>query len=422
MRILHTSDWHLGRELYGQPRNHEFDSFLQWLLTTIQEQKVEALLIAGDIFHTTTPTTLAQAQYFKFLAQLTNTPCKQVVITAGNHDSPTFLDSPKEVLRFLNVHVVGTPKELSDLIIPLRNSSEEVEALICAVPYLRESDLNIDYSITDPSERRTHLAECLKDFYKRTVDLALNLKNTQFPKSALIGMGHLAVNGGKTLEEDGVRDTYIGGLNLLGTDLFPPELDYVALGHLHVPQVVQKKEQIRYSGSPIAMGFGEVGQKKSLCLIETHPSQPLSIQLLPVPVFQTLKRISGTTLQVQDELDKIKIEAHQGNYSGSGIWCEVHLKTNEFLPHFEAQIRSDLKGLPIALLKCIQTHEEIQKLSLQAPMEQLNELTPKEIFSRLISEHRSKNKDSISEEKESQLHQAFQTLLAQVQNPGETRL
>ncbi|MDD2999240.1 MAG: exonuclease subunit SbcD, partial [Candidatus Riflebacteria bacterium] len=107
MKILHTSDWHIGRVLHARKRYDEFEAFFKWLFETIEAQKVDALLIAGDVFDTSMPTNRAQQLYYRFLCRVAGSCCRHVVVVGGNHDSSSFLDAPKELLKGLNVHVVG---------------------------------------------------------------------------------------------------------------------------------------------------------------------------------------------------------------------------------------------------------------------------------------------------------------------------
>ncbi len=139
MRILHTSDWHLGRSLYTRKRYDEFTAFLDWLAAVVEEQGIDALLVAGDIFDTTTPSNRAQELYYNFLCKVSRSCCRNIVITAGNHDSPSFLDAPKDLLRALNVYVVGTMTErVEDEVIVLKDKNDDPVAIVCAVPYLRD--------------------------------------------------------------------------------------------------------------------------------------------------------------------------------------------------------------------------------------------------------------------------------------------
>src|SRR5690554_6577637 len=109
MKLLHTSDWHIGRALYGRKRYEELEAFLDWLADTLTAREVDVLLVAGDVFDTTTPSNRAQELYYRFLCRVAASSCRHVVLVSGNHDSPSFLDAPRELLRALNVHVTGSP-------------------------------------------------------------------------------------------------------------------------------------------------------------------------------------------------------------------------------------------------------------------------------------------------------------------------
>ena len=114
IKILHTSDWHLGRTLYSKKRYEEFETFLHWVQRTVQQNNIDVLLIAGDIFDNGTPSNKAQELYYQFLSSMAVSNCRQVVITAGNHDSPSFLSAPKELLKFLDIHVISRADEIKD--------------------------------------------------------------------------------------------------------------------------------------------------------------------------------------------------------------------------------------------------------------------------------------------------------------------
>jgi exonuclease SbcD len=110
MKILHTSDWHIGRTLYGRKRYEEFEAFLTWLAETIQQNEIYALLVAGDVFDTSAPSNRAQELYYRFLCRVAASSCRHIVVVAGNHDSPSFLNAPNELLKALDVHVVGSSR------------------------------------------------------------------------------------------------------------------------------------------------------------------------------------------------------------------------------------------------------------------------------------------------------------------------
>jgi exonuclease SbcD len=165
MRILHTSDWHLGRSLYGRKRYEEFSSFLDWLAQTIEDEKVDALLIAGDVFDTSTPSNRAQELYYRFLCRVATSCCRHVVVVAGNHDSPSFLNAPKELLRALNVYVVGSMTEALEDEVFVLHADDKPEAIVCAVPYLRDKDIRTVEPGETIDDKNAKLVEGLKNHY-----------------------------------------------------------------------------------------------------------------------------------------------------------------------------------------------------------------------------------------------------------------
>ena len=321
MRILHTSDWHLGRTLYGRQRYDEFAAFLDWLATLIEQEGVTVLLVAGDVFDTSTPTHRAQELYYRFLCRVAISPCRHVVVVAGNHDSPTFLEAPKELLRALDVHVIGSAAEdPADEVLVLRDPAGTPELIVCAVPYLRDRDIRRVEAGEDSADKEIRLIQGIRDHYASVTALAEARRAELGAEIPLVAMGHLFTAGGKTLEGDGVRELYVGSLAHVSPGIFPASLDYLALGHLHVPQRVGGAETRRYSGSPLPMGFGEARQEKSLCLVEWEKGNGgrpgCRVRLIPIPVFQPLERIQGDWDRLAERLKELVA-------AKSPTWIEV---------------------------------------------------------------------------------------------------
>ena len=295
LTLLHTSDWHLGRRLYGKPRYDEFKQFLDWQLQTLREQKVDVLLIAGDIFDTTAPSNQAQNLYYDFLSQVCHTDCRHVIIVAGNHDSASFLEAPKQLLKSFNIHIIGSMTDTpTDEVITLSDKSGQAELIVMAVPYLRDRDVRTVGHGERLDDKERKLAQGIKAHYAQIADIAIaqqaQLKAKYKRTIPIVATGHLFTVGGQTMEGDGVRDLYVGSLGSIGAEIFHPHIDYVALGHLHIPQVVGGQPHIRYAGSPIAMGFGESRQQKQVHLLRfdanpdllSQPLQTLTIQKKPL--------------------------------------------------------------------------------------------------------------------------------------------
>lgn len=295
LTLLHTSDWHLGRRLYGKPRYDEFKQFLDWQLQTLREQKVDVLLIAGDIFDTTAPSNQAQNLYYDFLSQVCHTDCRHVIIVAGNHDSASFLEAPKQLLKAFNIHIIGSMTDTpTDEVITLSDKVGQPELIVMAVPYLRDRDVRTVGHGEHLDDKERKLAQGIKAHYAQIADIAIarqaQLKAKYKRTIPIVATGHLFTVGGQTMEGDGVRDLYVGSLGSIGAEIFHPHIDYVALGHLHIPQVVGGQPHIRYAGSPIAMGFGESRQQKQVHLLRfdanpdllSQPLQTLTIQKKPL--------------------------------------------------------------------------------------------------------------------------------------------
>lgn len=322
MKILHTSDWHIGRSLYGRKRYDEFEAFLKWLADLIQSERIDVLLVAGDVFDTSTPSNRAQELYYRFLCRVAGSCCRHVVVIAGNHDSPSFLNAPKELLRFLNVHVVGSvTASLKDEVFVLEGESGSPELIVCAVPYLRDRDIRTAEAGESIDDKDRKLIEGMRAHYRDVCAIAEQQQETLEKHVPIVAMGHLFAAGGQTIKDDGVRELYIGSLAHVGQDIFPKCIDYLALGHLHVPQQVGGSEKMRYSGSPIPMGFGEAGREKKVLILEFIEKDPL-IREISVPCFQPLERIAGDRDKIVARIEELKV-------ASSNAWLEIEYIGNE---------------------------------------------------------------------------------------------
>ncbi len=377
MRILHTSDWHLGRSLYDKKRYEEFEAFLTWLVQTIKQEKIDILLIAGDVFDTATPSNRSQNLYYQFLGQVARTSCRHIVVIAGNHDSPSFLDAPKELLLALNVHIVGSiSQSLEDEVI-LLSTDNQVEAIICAIPYLRDKDIRTAEAGENIDDKNAKLIEGITKHYSEVCQIAeekrVELNKDNIP---IIAMGHLFTAGGETQKDDGVRDLYIGSLTHFPVDKFPAVIDYLALGHLHIPQLVNKKEHIRYSGSPLAMGFGEAQQEKKIIIVEFINTKP-TIQELTVPTFQRLISVSGTIDEIQAKIEELKKE-------NSNAWLEIEYNGKEIIPNLREIITEAVSDTLLEVRK-VENKQITKRLAMaNAENETLSDLTVEEVFRRLL--------------------------------------
>ena len=330
IRILHTSDWHIGRRLKERDRSEEFRKFFAWLSGVIREEKIDVLLVAGDVFDNTTPSVQAQDVYYSFLAEIAESSCRHTVIISGNHDSPAFLDAPSSLLNLSHIHVIGTARDNpADEVITLTDSDGKAELIVCAVPYLRDRDVRTLTSSDNPADSERALLAGIRAHYSGVFERARELQgDSDVP---VVAMGHMFIQGGRTVHDDGVRALYVGTALQVGADVFPEWLTYTALGHLHSPQRAGR-EDVRYSGSPIPMGFGEAGQEKGVYVVEVEGRSLAGVREVRVPVFQRLAKASGTMQDIWDKINALGREnvsvlvdvAHTGSDSAVGLQERVN--------------------------------------------------------------------------------------------------
>ncbi|MCF6257985.1 MAG: exonuclease SbcCD subunit D C-terminal domain-containing protein [Gammaproteobacteria bacterium] len=385
MKILHTSDWHIGRMLYGRKRYEEFEAFLDWMAETIDHEQVDVLLVAGDIFDTSTPSNRAQALYYRFLCRVAASSCRHVVVIAGNHDSPTFLNAPRELLRVLDVHVVGAVTEQrGDEVLVLGNEENSPELIVCAVPYLRDRDIRVAEAGESIEDKERKLIEGIRNHYAEVVALAEQQRETLGVKIPIVAMGHLFTAGGQTTDGDGVRELYVGSLAHVTAGIFPDAIDYLALGHLHVPQKVGGSELMRYSGSPLPMGFGEAKQEKSVCLLEfvnvsaTAASTVASVRLVSVPVFQKLERVKGSW-------DEISARILALFATGSTAWLEVVYEGEEVMSDLQECVNTAVADTEMEILR-VKNKRIIDRVLNQTNNEEtLDDLNVNDVFERCLA-------------------------------------
>lgn len=387
MKILHTSDWHLGKILYSKKERHEEHSaFLEWLLKTIEENNIDLILIAGDIFDTTSPNSTSQKMYYDFLIKVRNAGCKNVIVVGGNHDSPSFLNAPKYILSVLNISVIGNATEkIEDEIIIVKDNEELPLIIVCAVPFLRERDISRFAEGEKYSNLSRRINENIKKHYEEIAVLAETKRNEIGKNIPIVAIGHLSVAGGKRKEDDGVRETYIGNIEEVSSNIFPDIFEYVALGHYHIPSVI--KEHIRYCGSPIPLGFGEVGQTKCVYVINLNNKK--SIETIEIPVFQKLESIVGDKDFITNQL----IELKKADIS---TWVQIIYDGNEIFPNLRLWAEEQVADSKIEILK-LQNRKYLTEVLTQYDTKgSLEELNEYDVFDKLLD----KNNISIAQKDE----------------------
>lgn len=404
MKVLHTSDWHLGKTLYDKKRYDEFDSFLSWLTGFIIKEKIDTLLISGDVFDTTAPSNRAQTLYYDFLKKMTTTPCRHIIIIGGNHDSPSFLEAPKKILRILDIHVVASISDhLAEEIIPLTNEQGETKAIVCAVPFLRDRDIRSAEPGESPDDKARKLISNIAQHYREVAAMAHQQR--QDKSIPVIGMGHLFTQKGKTTEGDGVRELYVGtAAHVDGQDI-SQGFDYMALGHLHVAQKVDGTEHVRYCGSPIPIGFGEARQEKKVIVASFEGSKPI-ITEHHIPCFQKLHKISGTLGRVSAEIKALAND-------GSDAWLEVEITEAVPAALITAKLDEMLRDSKMEILRIKNKKVIDRALQQNHNEEKLETMNDRDVFIRCLEAN------EIPEENRNQLLETYKEAIFGMQNQEE---
>ncbi|MDO5538256.1 MAG: exonuclease subunit SbcD, partial [Desulfovibrionaceae bacterium] len=308
MKVLHTSDLHFGSTLNDLSRLEEHERFLDWLEGKIEEWDIDVLLLSGDIYDSSNPSSAARRLFFRLLHNLRQgARPRRVIVIGGNHDSPAVLNAPAPYLRLDGITVIGRASgDPAREVVPVTDRDGAVRLIVCAVPYLRESDLPRSAFGDDPTGAGRELAAGVLAHYAAVREAALEVERTLPAPVPLAAMGHLFARGvsvdAKDLDGEGPMVGSLGGVDagpLAGA------FDYTALGHIHAPQRVAGSEFARYSGSPLVMDFGERRHEKQVLLVtfeddaaaEPSPASGwrgrVSVEAVPVPAFRRLVRVTG---------------------------------------------------------------------------------------------------------------------------------
>ena len=398
LRIFHTADWHLGHHLHGVSRHLEHQQFLNWLLDELHNKQADALIVAGDIFDSANPSSAAQSQLYDFLVKAkSRLPNLNIVLIGGNHDSASRLDAPLPILNALGVTVVGgLPRdEQGDidwdrLLVPLTNTAGEIKAWCGAMPFLRNADLPAtardDGSAVSATERpdeqnRDPLVSGMKTLY---AELFARLQQKAGNAESLILTGHCyMVNG--AVSELSERKILGGNQHALPVELFPDEIAYVALGHLHLAQRVGSNEHIRYSGSPIPLSFDEAGYLHQVVQVDIRAGRPVETVAVKIPRSVELLRIpNGKDFAVLPDvighlenlsLDELPIEQRP--------LLELRIRLEKPEPGLRQQIEAVIAKLPLRLLKISTAYSGSEKSLADLKIEErLEELQPLDVFQR----------------------------------------
>jgi exonuclease SbcD len=388
MRLLHTSDWHLGQTLHNFERSYEHQCFLDWLLETVATEQADALLIAGDVFDTANPSAAAQKQLYRFLQQArARAPSLDIVVIAGNHDSPGRLEAPGPLLEAHGTSVIGHVHRNADgeidlerLVVPLRGADGEIHAWCLAIPFLRPGDVPRAAPAADGTAAPDPYLEGIALLYRQAFALAEAKRSAG---QAIVAMGHChMVDGQASLDSE--RRIVIGGTEALPGTLFDSAIAYAALGHLHLAQRVGQHEHRRYCGSPLPLSFAEVGYQHQVLRIDLEGGAVREVAPLMVPRAVELLRVPPKpepleyTLAALAALELPALPPHRQPF------LEVRVLLDAPEPGLRARVEAAIAGKPVRLAKIEPTRKNAAAGDDTAmTLDQLAQMQPDDIFRRL---------------------------------------
>ena len=402
MRIIHSSDWHIGQNFMNKSRESEHRAFLNFLLTNLINLGVDALVVAGDIFDTGTPPSYARNLYFDFLKEAKEKWGGQIVIVGGNHDSVATLSESEALLQLANTIVVGGAKDdPTEEVFVLNKLSGEPGAVICAVPFLRDRDVRKSQAGEDATAKSEALRQGISKHYSDVYEVAREKDKELGGNLPLIATAHLTTQGG-TLTE-GVRELYIGTLQGYASEDFPADFDYIALGHLHKKQIMGQRDHIRYCGSPIPLSFIEAEYERTVNLVDFAADKSITVEEIVVPVTQELQTLRGNIMKITESLQNLLMES-----GDKSVWLEIEVEVDESQGAVSKEFNAIVEGSNIEILRIKRRQKNKKNQPSQLKAVQLHEMTVEEVFQKRLSEA------ELDSEKSDQLAMAFKELHAEL--------
>ncbi|WP_448552880.1 exonuclease subunit SbcD [Thalassotalea montiporae] len=406
MKILHTSDWHLGQHFYGKSRANEHLQFLNWLLEQVTEHSVDAIILAGDIFDTSAPPSYARELYFNFIDKLNTLGC-QLIALAGNHDSVAMLNESKQLLAALNTQVITTASADSDQqLVTIKNASGKALGVVCAIPFLRPRDLVTSQAGQSATDKQLQLQVAITEHYQTLYESA---NAYQLP---VIMTGHLTTVGSKT--SDSVREIYIGTLEAFPANAFP-KADYIALGHIHRPQKVAGNNTIRYSGSPIPLSFDEASHDKTVNLVSVNDQSTVVVEALTIPRFQPMAMLKTSVDELATSIEQLAQEYSEQITTDLPLWLDIEISAQGYLADLSGRVQELVKDLPIEVLLIRRSKQERQQILAEQRTVTLEELSVSDVFTaRLAQEEWQTDEQEKQKERLTELFkQVHQQVLAE---------
>lgn len=385
MKLLHTADWHIGQLFFEYDRTWEHEQFLDWLVSTLQTEAIDVLLISGDVFDLSNPSAANVKLFYSFLNRATRAvPHLQIIVTAGNHDSAPRLESPNPLLEFSNINIIGCIERSADgavnfekLTLPIKGRDGAVKAWCLAVPYLRMGDYPVIAESTNP------YADGVARFYEEAYGYVAGIRA---PGQAVLALGHLYTQQAETGDMDRVERPIMGGVECVPASAFHPDIGYVALGHIHRAQRIGGHEHIRYSGSPLPMSFSETHYRHQVVVFELQGEQVSNIRTLDVPVRVPLLRVPLTPSRLPQVIAALGELPDAQTVGEPFPYLEVRVLADGPEPTLRHRVNEALAGKAVRLAK-IDLHMAgttgAGEEGGPAVPDELTDLRPVDVFSRV---------------------------------------
>ncbi|MEQ6916810.1 exonuclease SbcCD subunit D [Halomonas aquatica] len=383
LTLIHTADWHLGQSFHGQERHAEHRAFLAWLLDILVERQADALLVAGDLFDVVNPSLQAQTLLYDFIVSAhERLPSLDIVLIAGNHDSGNRIELPAPLMRRLRTHALGRVRWLDDgeldaerLLVPLTDQDGETRAWCLALPFLRPAEVTGNAIAIEDDEEANDYVTGISRVHEQLVAAA---RRRREPGQALVAMSHAHLHGA-AVSEASERPIVIGGEESISAALFPPEIAYVALGHLHRAQQVGEA-RIRYSGSPLPLDFSEVDYAHQVVEVAIDGETLANTEAIPVPRPVAMQRTGPAPL---DEV-LARLEALDDDPAlprERWPWLEVRVELDAPVPDLRARVEAALAGKALRLLRLERRLPRVEDEEAAARVD-LETLGPRKLFER----------------------------------------
>lgn len=373
MRILHTGDWHLGKNLEGCSRLKEQEAFLNDFVNIVEEQNIDLVIIAGDIYDNSNPPAQAEKLFYDTLKKLSKNGERATLVISGNHDNPERLVAAGPLAMEHGIIMVGTPKTV---VMPGKYGNHEIvrsgegyielkvgqeTAVILTVPYPSEKRLNeVLYNEMQEAEEKAAT-------YGERIKALFDSLKTQYREDTInLVVSHLFAMDSE--ESGSERSIQLGGSYIVSGDCFPEEAQYIALGHVHKPQIVPgTNRRARYSGSPLQYNKREINFKKQCLVVEVTVGTPAQVEELELPVYKPIEIWKCES--IESAIERCEAEKERDCY----VYLEI--ETDRYIREDEIKMMKSNKADILEILPKIKGQaEEEERLQHQITDEKIEDI------------------------------------------------